>query len=304
MDYCSTCHRTLNGVFVCPGCGAYAPDIAPPAHLVHSAVASVAPTREVWPTHGGAAAGSFDGASLAAAAAFDDAPAAFDDGPAVFDDGAAGPTAPGAPDADEADGLGGAGATADGRAARRRQRERWRKNRRRALAATAVALVGGGLTIAAMPSSRPPAGQTHAAPPPDPSTTPVTPEAPAAVTIPQRPAGPASEGPGTRPSGRVREAGTDDPAPTATGRPPQARTAVAETPAHHDTAPRAVPASPAQTDTGSTGPAVPVEATTPPRTEERPADSGTSLLGGLVSTTPGTDPASTTQVCLVGLCLG
>src|SRR5690606_16786591 len=29
MDYCSTCHRHLNGALVCPGCGAYAPDIAP-----------------------------------------------------------------------------------------------------------------------------------------------------------------------------------------------------------------------------------------------------------------------------------
>jgi hypothetical protein len=31
MDYCSTCRRHLNGALVCPGCGAYAPDIAPPA---------------------------------------------------------------------------------------------------------------------------------------------------------------------------------------------------------------------------------------------------------------------------------
>ncbi|WP_202976852.1 hypothetical protein, partial [Streptomyces sp. E2N171] len=29
MDYCSTCRRHLNGALVCPGCGAYAPDIAP-----------------------------------------------------------------------------------------------------------------------------------------------------------------------------------------------------------------------------------------------------------------------------------
>ncbi|MER6981709.1 hypothetical protein ABT317_33260, partial [Streptomyces carpinensis] len=31
MDYCSTCRRHLNGALVCPGCGAYAPDIAPNA---------------------------------------------------------------------------------------------------------------------------------------------------------------------------------------------------------------------------------------------------------------------------------
>ncbi|WP_251143268.1 SCO2400 family protein [Streptomyces sp. McG8] len=29
MDYCSTCRRHLNGALVCPGCGSYAPDIAP-----------------------------------------------------------------------------------------------------------------------------------------------------------------------------------------------------------------------------------------------------------------------------------
>ncbi|WP_425274504.1 SCO2400 family protein, partial [Streptomyces zinciresistens] len=31
MDYCSSCRRHLNGALVCPGCGAYAPDIAPSA---------------------------------------------------------------------------------------------------------------------------------------------------------------------------------------------------------------------------------------------------------------------------------
>ena len=52
MDYCSTCRRHLNGALVCPGCGAYAPGIAPladgtpapgaaawhaPSHLWHDA---------------------------------------------------------------------------------------------------------------------------------------------------------------------------------------------------------------------------------------------------------------------------
>ncbi|MGY6023985.1 SCO2400 family protein [Streptomyces spinosirectus] len=32
MDYCSSCRRHLNGALVCPGCGAYAPDIAPVNH--------------------------------------------------------------------------------------------------------------------------------------------------------------------------------------------------------------------------------------------------------------------------------
>lgn len=29
MDYCSDCRRHLNGALACPGCGAYAPSIAP-----------------------------------------------------------------------------------------------------------------------------------------------------------------------------------------------------------------------------------------------------------------------------------
>ncbi|MET8945390.1 hypothetical protein ABZX30_17850 [Streptomyces sp. NPDC004542] len=28
MDYCSSCRRHLNGALMCPGCGAYAPDLA------------------------------------------------------------------------------------------------------------------------------------------------------------------------------------------------------------------------------------------------------------------------------------
>jgi hypothetical protein len=35
MDYCSSCRRHLNGALVCPGCGAYAPDIAPPIDHGH-----------------------------------------------------------------------------------------------------------------------------------------------------------------------------------------------------------------------------------------------------------------------------
>ncbi|MEW2518465.1 SCO2400 family protein [Actinacidiphila alni] len=97
MDYCYTCRRTLNGALVCPGCGAYAPDIAPlPA----------------------------------------------DDG---FE-----PPIPEAVAPDEPVEAALAPRLAGGRAARRRQMERWRKNRRRAGVATAVALFGGGVTVASM----------------------------------------------------------------------------------------------------------------------------------------------------------
>jgi hypothetical protein len=52
-----------------------------------------------------------------------------------------------------------------GRAARRRQRDRWKKTQRRALVATAVAFVGGGLTVASM--ERQSTDRTQAAAAPD-----------------------------------------------------------------------------------------------------------------------------------------
>ncbi|MFI0508940.1 hypothetical protein ACH3Y9_02110 [Streptomyces sp. WSLK1-5] len=118
MDYCSSCRRHLNGALACPGCGAYAPDIAPPAHL--------------YATTG------------TAAAAWDEAPEWHDTGRPA--DPAPSAADPGVPSEDVVD----APVVAEGRAARRRQRVRWKKNQRKAVVATAVALVGGGLTVTAM----------------------------------------------------------------------------------------------------------------------------------------------------------
>ncbi|MFI8067947.1 hypothetical protein ACIF85_04045 [Streptomyces sp. NPDC086033] len=118
MDYCSSCRRHLNGALACPGCGAYAPDIAPPAHI--------------YATTG------------VAAAAWDEAPTWRDAG--LHEEPAAGSDPAEAPSDDVTD----APVAAEGRAARRRQRDRWRKNQRKAVVATAVALVGGGLTVTAM----------------------------------------------------------------------------------------------------------------------------------------------------------
>ncbi|MFF7070637.1 hypothetical protein OIE43_38175 [Streptomyces pseudovenezuelae] len=115
MDYCSSCRRHLNGALACPGCGAYAPDIAPPAHL--------------YATTG------------TASAAWDEAPKWHDAG--LHEEPA---TDPAVPSEDVSD----APVVAEGRAARRRQRARWKKNQRKAVVATAVALVGGGLTVSAM----------------------------------------------------------------------------------------------------------------------------------------------------------
>lgn len=121
MDYCSTCRRHLNGALVCPGCGAYAPDIAPhgvtggyAARLPASPAAPDPSTAPVTTSGARARAGATDTAELPAAGA------------------ALATLAP------------------SGRAARRRQRVRWKKTQRRALVATAVALVGGGLTLASM----------------------------------------------------------------------------------------------------------------------------------------------------------
>ncbi|MFE6619917.1 hypothetical protein [Streptomyces sp. NPDC057740] len=131
MDYCSSCRRHLNGALVCPGCGAYAPDIAPSAiggPTVSAAPAAVAPGTAAW-----------------------DSPAADTWHDGYFRD----ETVPSAdldetaPHAPAADGEG-VPVVSEGRAARRRQRARWKKNQRRAVVATAVALVGGGLTVSAM----------------------------------------------------------------------------------------------------------------------------------------------------------
>ncbi|MFF5973425.1 hypothetical protein ACFY7C_18060 [Streptomyces sp. NPDC012769] len=295
MDYCSTCRRNLNGVFVCPGCGAYAPDIAPPAHLIHRAVASTTTTHEVWTTERDPGAGP-------AAPAVEGLP---------VDE-----TTDGAQSADvhvpvSASGdIEGAALTGEGRAARRRQRARWKKHQRRALAATAVALVGGGLTVAAMPATRPSTTHTHAAPPPEPVTAPATSKTPAttsetpATTKPPVTAG-SQEQRGTHPrtAGEVRDADAPAavPAASTTNRQPSpAPPRTAPAPAT-DTATDAGPANTAPSGAGApTEPAT----TTPARDEQPSAGTGTSLLGGLVSTTPATDPTSPTQVCVVGLCLG
>lgn len=140
MDYCSSCRRHLNSALVCPGCGAYAPDIAPvtdggrtvsalPAAAAADDAANAVPSWErtasdTWQdTHpqGGAALG----AGLA------DAPATDPYG--------------------EFEGVGeGAPPAPQGRAARRRERAAWKKNKRRAVVATTVALIGGGLTLSSM----------------------------------------------------------------------------------------------------------------------------------------------------------
>ncbi|MFI0503350.1 hypothetical protein ACH3WN_10850 [Streptomyces albogriseolus] len=204
MDYCSTCRRHLNGALVCPGCGAYAPDIAPgvaDGHRVPGPAATASgtagtahradaqrPAEAGWFTaparpdevarpvgtgrstetprpHGVARSSDTTwpvgtgrptetprpaGAASSAEAVRAVVPARRAE-TAVFAAPArsaatAQPEETGGPAADAPRALPAGPGT--GRAARRRQLARWRKTQRRALVATAVALVGGGITLA------------------------------------------------------------------------------------------------------------------------------------------------------------
>ncbi|MFD3564714.1 hypothetical protein ACFWVU_34395 [Streptomyces sp. NPDC058686] len=186
MDYCSSCRRTLNGALVCPGCGAYAPDIAPPtttsfqstvprsSHAAGSASsASSSSLFGISPAadrgHGGGSAvaagasGSYAG-SGSYAEPFDDFDA-FSTAKAFDVADAGGEAAVGSADVSAP-----VASSQTGRAARRRKLAQWKKNKRRAVAATAVAIVGGGLTIAALPNDASP-DRTHASAAPDPVAT-------------------------------------------------------------------------------------------------------------------------------------
>ncbi|MEU9572609.1 hypothetical protein AB0D62_22620 [Streptomyces massasporeus] len=164
MDYCSSCRRHLNGALVCPGCGAYAPDIDPSAIARRG---GPAPAPAVAP--GGPAAWEAPAPTGAwhDGTVWDETPARTPEGPGsgssdAYDVPETG-TAEGfdASDTDTAEGF---EARPQGRAARRRQMARWKKNQRRAVVATAVALVGGGLTVAAMNGNAKPGVQAAATP--------------------------------------------------------------------------------------------------------------------------------------------
>ncbi|WP_033307922.1 hypothetical protein RFN58_38805 [Streptomyces iakyrus] len=159
MDYCSSCRRHLNGALVCPGCGAYAPDIDPravedrPGPAPAPVTAPGGPATWEYP----AATGTWHDGTL-----WDETRARAQEGPG------SGPSdAYDSPDTDTdtaADTAEGFKARPQGRAARRRQLARWKKNQRRAVVATAVALVGGGLTVAAMNGNAKPGVQAATTP--------------------------------------------------------------------------------------------------------------------------------------------
>lgn len=274
MDYCSSCRRHLNGALVCPGCGAYAPDIAPPRST--SAVTAVRPAADHW----------FGAKEPAAVPPAD---------------------AEGTPPADVTD----APPAGQGRAARRRQLARWKKNKRRAAVATAVALVGGGLTLASL--DRGSNDRAQAATAPDNRSMSITGEPSAAPSDPaSTPASPAAthRHTSTTPTARTpavtapRQQDSAAPAPrtaqsadhphTSTVSAHQAAPASQAAPAApqpHSTTPSASGTS-TDTNAGSSG-------TTAQPTPSTGTDSGSGT-----STTPATGSTSDDQLCLVLVCLG
>lgn len=277
MDYCSSCHRHLNGALVCPGCGAYAPDIAPPA-VESRARSTTAETAVGATSEWFTASGTWRGRDLRGEAADEDG---VDEVPHH------GPS-------------GGPEAAPQGRAARRRRLARWKKNKRRAVVATAVALVGGGLAVAAL--DRPSTDRAQAATAPDdtnkddtykavPEEPPTLPTLPAPTqrdrssrtTPPVRP--PAADLPREQPPAPARRTTRTIPRPDAAA------------PAHPaPAAPKtSAPQPGTETDQGGTG----RTAEQPPRADG--TDSGTS--SGATQPSPSPTPTSPSEICLLVVCL-
>lgn len=261
MDYCSSCRRHLNGALACPGCGAYAPDIAPRGT---GATVWRTPADNAWQ---------------------DPEPDPYDPyARETVEEAAEDPY--GGPDA--------APPAPVGRAARRRQRARWKKNQRRAVVATAVALVGGGLSVASL--NRHTADRAQAAAAPD--------NQPMGVT-----GGQATDATDTAstPTGRHR-------APEGT---PSARATTANAP-HEQTAgvPHATPtprratvASARPTATSSAAPqsVATASGSGTTATQSEPAATPTATATGSTQTpaaSPSPAATSPSQLCLLVICLG
>ncbi|MEV5873682.1 hypothetical protein AB0L75_05495 [Streptomyces sp. NPDC052101] len=291
MDYCSSCRRHLNGALVCPGCGAYAPDIAPPRTDGHRHGQGHGPA-------GGWFAAERPLAEVTAAPPAD-VTAALPAEPAA-DVVATSPTgdvvdAPPAP---------------QGRAARRRQRARWKKSQRRAVVATAVALVGGGLTLASMDRGSGDRAQASSAP--DNRSMGLTEEPSAApsqaASTPDQTAGTHRHTPTTPSTPSTRTVAVNTPRQQSLAPTPYA----ARSAGHphtvavdsHPAAP-AAPAAPSHSSTPSTSTSTDTGTGSSGTTAQPAPSTGTS--SGSSSTTPSTPSTGSTshdQLCLVLVCLG
>ncbi|MFC5174144.1 SCO2400 family protein [Streptomyces mutomycini] len=285
MDYCSSCRRHLNGALVCPGCGAYAPDIAPPV--------TVGRTGATLAMTGGAAATTAPQESTIAGT-WHDRPLDYEAEPNA-DSGANPHTL--AADVESPS------PAQQGRAARRRQLARWKKNKRRASVASAFAIVGGGLTVAMMneqsteraqaatvPDQRSMGTAEERAPEPNPAaSTPATTQRShrSSETASQRqPQQPATNTP--------RQQSLEAPPHTA---PTAARPAAAAVPP---------PAAPPTPQPQSIAPSADDTAERSDATTEQPPAPATA--DSMQPDAPRTDPAlisaSPTEVCVLMVCLG
>ncbi|MFG2334850.1 hypothetical protein ACGFMM_35335 [Streptomyces sp. NPDC048604] len=277
MDYCSACRRHLNGALVCPGCGAYAPDIAP-----NIALPSAEAADPTWDT------------AFASAAPHASASHAFAPGEGPGGLPARGDVEP-APGAD----------VPEGRAARRRQRARWRKNQRRAVVATAFALVGGGLTAAAL--DRDGAGRALAASAPQ--DLPTTSPAEQTPSYEPAPATPPAAQPSTPASPAADSARDHETPPPATAPrhaepdvhraaiPAAPRTAAPKAPSAVPSADRPVTVLPTAPPPGAAD-----EPQQPAATE--PAAPATPPTTGTQPNQPAQPGSSDQQLCLLVICIG
>lgn len=284
MDYCSSCRRHLNGALVCPGCGAYAPDIAPsavggPAVSVASGAADTATAAWETPAHDTWYDGYFRDETAPSADVEETAPVAQS------------PDVEGVPVAPM------------GRAARRRQRARWKKNQRKAVVATAVALVGGGLTVSAMDRGAADKAQAATAPE-NPNTAVVEQQVPEltrpASTPPDTREAPRTDTPGSKPTptNAARESITTPHTtrqftrPDAASTPSPAATSVPQTqPVSPDTG---------GANSGDSGDSA-AEPQTPTPSATESSDSGTSTS----PSSPAPEETSPASLCVLNLvCLG
>ncbi|WP_444544978.1 SCO2400 family protein [Streptomyces flaveus] len=274
---------------MCPGCGAYAPDIAPPA-VEGRALPTTTETAVTVTSQWFTASRTRHGSDLRDEAAGGDG---TDEVPHT------GPS-------------GGLEAAPQGRAARRRQLARWKKNKRRAVVAAAVALVGGGLTIAAL--DRPSTDRAQEATAPDDTNKDGTYKG--VLEEPQAlPTLPAPTQPDTRRSSRTTPPVRHPAADLQREEPPAPVRRTTRTITRPDAAaparPNPAPAAPAtsvaqpqtdsptspETDQGGTG-----------RTAEQPppaadgTDSGTS--SGATQPSPSPAATSPAEICLLVVCIG
>ncbi|MFB8176657.1 hypothetical protein ACFC8N_11430 [Streptomyces sp. NPDC055966] len=288
MDYCSSCRRHLNGALVCPGCGAYAPDIAPPGTDGYSGANAT-----------GTASPHIPSTTPAPAPALDDI-AWYDGVPAADPAEYGAEAAAGAADVTDAP------RAPQGRAARRRQLARWKKSQRRAVVATAVALVGGGLAFSSM--DRGSGDRAQAATAPDNRSMGLGEEQPASPGQP--PATPTPSAPRhAAPSTSGTPTGSTDRTPAGYSYVPQqqSHTSTPHT-ARSATRPDSVPTTPRPTGTStpSTGTSTNSSTGTGSSTASTPPPApGTSTSSGSSSSPSSpSSSSSSNQLCLVVICLG